>query len=94
MDTEQQIHRAEEARFLLNHHMLKETLDEIERATIQRWEMAETKESREDFWRLYKVTKLFRQALQSQIETGLLAENHLDQLKQRDSIWQKVARWR
>lgn len=78
---EQEIQRGQEAAILLRNPLLVETLDEIERATIQKWEMAEAKETREDFWRLYKVAKLFRQALQSHIETGKLAELQLQQEK-------------
>jgi len=90
MDTEQEIQRAEEARFLLEQPLLKQALDEIEAATIQRWEMAESKDQREDYWRLFKITKLFRQALQSYIETGKLAKLQIEQEKRGISaIWRR-----
>jgi len=90
MDTEQEIQRAEEARFLLEQPLLKQALDEIEAATIQRWEMAESKDQREDYWRLFKITKLFRRALQSYIETGKLAKLQIEQEKRGISaIWRR-----
>ena len=74
MDSQEQIQRAEEARFLLEQPLLKEALEVIETATIQKWEMAESKEARDDLWRFYKASKLFRQYLQSYIETGKMAQ--------------------
>lgn len=81
MSPEEEVSRAQEAELLLNHTMLKDALDEIERATIQKWEMAESKETRDDYWRLYKIAKLFRQSLQSYVETGKLAQLTLEEQK-------------
>lgn len=83
---EQEIHRAEEAGFLLNNPLLARTLDDMEAATIQKWEMENNKDVREDYWRLYKVIKLFRQALTTYIETGKMAKMTLAQERNRRSI--------
>lgn len=74
MTPEQEINRADEARFLMENPLLKGALDDIEAATIQKWEMADNKDVRDDYWRLYKVTKLFRQILETYIATGKMAK--------------------
>lgn len=73
MTPEQEINRAEEARFLMENPLLKGALDDIEAATIQKWEMADNKDVRDDYWRLYKVAKLFRQIMETYIATGKMA---------------------
>lgn len=73
MTPEQEINRADEARFLMENPLLKGALDDIEAATIQKWEMADNKDVRDDYWRLYKVAKLFRQIMETYIATGKMA---------------------
>ncbi|HEX9227380.1 MAG TPA: hypothetical protein VF885_12120 [Arthrobacter sp.] len=73
MTPEQEINRADEARFLMENPLLRGALDDIEAATIQKWEMADNKDVRDDYWRLYKVAKLFRQIMETYIATGKMA---------------------
>ena len=70
---EQEIHRAEEARFIMEHPLVKGALDDIENVTIQKWELEGNKDARDDYWRFYKATKLFRQVLEQYIATGKMA---------------------
>lgn len=90
MTPEQEIQRGQEAEFLLNHPLLIGTLDDIEAATILKWEHAETKEQRDDLWRFYKCCKLFRQALESHMQTGKMAAIQIEEQRRGLSkLWSK-----
>jgi len=71
--------RGHEAQRILDHELVKQALDDIEAATVRKWEVAGGEKEREDLWRLYKVAKLFRDVLRSHIETGKMAEFTLQQ---------------
>ena len=73
MDQEREVQIGNDARQILNNPLVVEALDSIEAATITKWESAASKDEREDYWRLYKVAKLFRAIFITHIETGELA---------------------
>ncbi len=77
MNRDDEVARAEHARQLLKDELLNEALAEIEAATIQKWEAAKSTQEREDYWRLYRINKLFRTALETHVQTGKMAELQL-----------------
>ena len=88
-NSEQEVIRANEARQIIENKLVVAALDDIEAATILKWENCNSKEEREDYWRLYKIAKLFRAAFYTHIETGELAlegirrKNWAEQMKER-----------
>jgi hypothetical protein len=72
-NSEQEVFRGNAARQILENPLVVAALDDIEAATILKWENANSKDEREDYWRLYKIAKLFRAMFSNHIETGQLA---------------------
>lgn len=71
--TNDDVLRGEHARRLIEDPLLSETLDTMERATLKKWETSSATEAREELWHFYRATKLFRQYLQSTLDTGHMA---------------------
>jgi hypothetical protein len=83
MTEQEEMWRGERARQLMNEPLIKEALEEIERAIIQNWEQCPAKdiELREKLWMMYGVSKKFRSYLQSTMESGELASLQLAEKK-------------
>lgn len=73
--------RGEHAKRLLEDPLLAETLSMMEEATIRKWEQAKDTKDREDLWNFYRATKLFKQYLQTAIDTGKMVEIQEDRKK-------------
>lgn len=78
--------RGNDARQIIENKLVVAALDDIEAATILKWENANSKDEREDYWRLYKVVKLFRGIFNTHIETGQLALEGIRQKSWLESV--------
>lgn len=79
MTPEQEMHRGDEARLLLENETLKAALDAIESEVVNQWEQcpARDKDGKEALWQLLKTSKKFRRLLAGYVETGNLARENL-----------------
>jgi hypothetical protein len=85
---EQEKRRGDHAQRLLADDLLNETLDAIEKETIELWEStpARDSEGREHLHRFYLACRRFRNTLKRHLETGKMASIQLER-----SLPQKVA---
>lgn len=79
MTPEQEMHRGDEARRLLENEVLQAALDAIESEVVNQWEQcpARDKDGKEALWQLLKTSKKFRRLLTGYVETGNLARENL-----------------
>lgn len=75
MTPEEELHRAERARQILEDPLVKEALKEIRDAIVEQWRTAPVKDSelKEKLWSIFGATHKFEQLLRSHIETGKMA---------------------
>jgi hypothetical protein len=83
-----EIHRAEQARELLEHPLMQEAFNNIETTIIERWTTLATTdmairdtEGREKLWQMMQAVQGFRAQLRSVLETGQMARVQRDELQ-------------
>lgn len=84
MTPEQEMHRGDEARRLLDSKVMSEALGALESEIVAQWEQcpARDKEGKEALWQLLKTKKKFERLLTGYIETGKLARENLRRIEE------------